>query len=1259
MEADQSFYKQISIELEQALTHSLRFESRSKEMQLLQDYMKGEHQRKWGLKNQPLFIVGQPGVGKTALLCHAGFRFKQQVEGSCVIYRFVGSSLHRLNPSQLLDGICRQLCLVTGYQVDQKGPDLTSGSSAQTELVVKLLQYASAEEPIAVLVDAVDDLESYLGFAEALSWLPKRLPDHSSLLLSLRSSSKECFDALSDLYSGEAFLRLEPLKSADASTLISKHLQVRNKDLHPDQFEAIKNAVQNFEGGVQKALSCIPLYVTLCIEASSELRSFDSHVEARRGKRLVADFIAAVFFARDGLTRAELTDILSLCSDSMEEYFGSFGPDVPTLPAMQTFLLQRDLRAFLRDFWVGDVTSIKVKDYLVSEFVAKRYNLRSLDVADVFHEIEYAYFSGLQAHGESEKLSKQDALAEDQSMLSCQPIIFQRVGDNYIVNVRKLRELPYHICSVGGLLGFGIDPIERATKYTKSTQSMLKTRDGEKRFEREICNLPFIHAACTSNLINQLCDDLMIGSILYPGNVCIASYFDFVLENQCLLQAEPLQTFQCAVNSSSAYAADQFAKQAKAILEPTGPEPSIVPDVWLEVANKTESVAALLRTQLEHHTGIFSVAYSQGDDLLMMGGADGLVRLQDHKTGKVAREMECHGEAILHCCWSSDNSRLLTTSADFTACVWNTRSGALDVRLEGHQGEVLDGMFYHQDRVITASGDCTMRRWNVVTGQAEASFVGHESAVTVCVLMERADVIASGSYDKSVRIWSAKSGEQTHKLSEHAGVIYDLAYSESRNLLVSCSSDNTIKLWDLHQYVELETMSFHDSAIFCCEFDAQGETLAMGSVDGTLFHLDLDSQDLALNLGNISSTICGIAFCTTRKLISVATADGKVLLYDPSIANGIALQTTITHSTQIVHVEISHDGKNLISLAADGSVHVRVLDWNAETLIVHQLCDSREPAAACRFSPDGEYIATEHKFGLLIWQSSTCRLIGRMVHVYGTSEIVFPEMLDWEVRDETNHSYFMPMLARLDEQTSVSDEQLDLVISSEIDEEVNKLLEAPREEASEQDAAAPELTEGPLAEGATLQTEVKTQIDQTSPDNESSAGSEDGQGLWRYAMLLQEIEQRDATEVMEEDTDLEGSAPEKKDPDVEGGERASELADGIDDDDQASEEVEEGGASGSDAGEVRVSRCRCDPVAARRRWVDFDVQLTDESISWALFLLDALQKASDPASELFLMQRRILFHMRRAHVLTKHLALGMHGIPSINVLVRVVTNRSL
>jgi WD40 repeat protein len=146
--------------------------------------------------------------------------------------------------------------------------------------------------------------------------------------------------------------------------------------------------------------------------------------------------------------------------------------------------------------------------------------------------------------------------------------------------------------------------------------------------------------------------------------------------------------------------------------------------------------------------------------------------------------------------WSSDGTRVITSSQDTTARIWDAQTGAHLVVLEGHEDWVHAASFSSQATcVVTGSFDKTIRLWDAQTGR-QLLVIRRDIAdfwVLAVVFSPDDTQVASGSFDGIVRVWDVLTGDEIAALSGHVHAVTGVTYLDGR--LYSRSIDHTIFSW--------------------------------------------------------------------------------------------------------------------------------------------------------------------------------------------------------------------------------------------------------------------------------------------------------------------------------------------------------------------------------------------------------------------------------------------------------------------------------
>lgn len=264
----------------------------------------------------PLVLVGESGVGKSALLANWGLGFKEKHPDVKVIMHFSGASTLSGDWAFMLRRIMEELkdC------INLEG-EIPEDPNALRRVFPDWLIQASRKKKIVLILDALNQLEDRQG-AQELTWLPRSLPENVGMILSTLPG--KTLDEATER--GYKFLQVEPLTRQECELFVHKFLAQYSKQLNSQQLNTI---VDNPKLSNPLALKIMldelrqfGIYEKLD-ETIQQFLSADSIKEmlklvfARCEKdyqvdclTLVKDALCCIWAARQGLSEAELLDLL-------------------------------------------------------------------------------------------------------------------------------------------------------------------------------------------------------------------------------------------------------------------------------------------------------------------------------------------------------------------------------------------------------------------------------------------------------------------------------------------------------------------------------------------------------------------------------------------------------------------------------------------------------------------------------------------------------------------------------------------------------------------------------------------------------------------------------------------------------------------------------------------------------------------------------------------------------------------------------------
>ncbi len=352
----------------------------------------------------------------------------------------------------------------------------------------------------------------------------------------------------------------------------------------------------------------------------------------------------------------------------------------------------------------------------------------------------------------------------------------------------------------------------------------------------------------------------------------------------------------------------------------------------------------------------------------------------------------------------SPDGRLIASSGSYSqATVWHATTGETTGPTLHHDTSLRLGQVTFapgDNRLLTLSFNNTLRLWAGESGQLLNASIGHQIGISMARWDRAGRRIVTAGFDGTARIWDAANGEVIEPWLRHGRYVVDAAFSPVDDQLVTATQDGAIRLWQFNRHSAPQALPLVDKVNVACAHPDRS-LLAVGNGNGVL-------QVVALEPGNPFRLelrhprgVRAAAFDPIGARLATATVDGRVHLWNLTSGEKIAVSepspapvyrlafgrdgqrlatlSQLSHANRHIqlwrweanaltaeslgissnglpnHVEISPDGRSLLTSTAEGTI--RVWPVGSGQTGVHTMNLGTESAAA-HFSPDGRLVAT-------------------------------------------------------------------------------------------------------------------------------------------------------------------------------------------------------------------------------------------------------------------------------------------------------------
>ncbi len=353
---------------------------------------------------------------------------------------------------------------------------------------------------------------------------------------------------------------------------------------------------------------------------------------------------------------------------------------------------------------------------------------------------------------------------------------------------------------------------------------------------------------------------------------------------------------------------------------------------------------------LRAHAGtVLAFAFSRDGQKLASSSTDRTIRVWQSATGAEKSSpivLESPGVALA---WSSDGRYLACGSEDYGVRLHSMRGRPASILLKGHESPVTDVQFSSDSsRIATSSRSKGLSVWKLP--KPAPALLDHRSNVLVLRYASGGrEIVSAGLGDQGACLWNIASGTCQTRLPIPIDRVRAMAISPDGKWLALGGYGGKIFLWDLVQRVPTRVMDAHEQEVRALSFSPEGKLLVSASLDQTVRVWDVASGRQLRSIKS-AAALNTIAFAGPERLVTGNRA-GMLELF--SVENGARQDTIQAHSDWIMEVAVAKDV--LVSVGADRTISLR----NArDGLAIATLRTRAGRVLSVDVSPDGQMVAT-------------------------------------------------------------------------------------------------------------------------------------------------------------------------------------------------------------------------------------------------------------------------------------------------------------
>jgi len=420
-----------------------------------------------------------------------------------------------------------------------------------------------------------------------------------------------------------------------------------------------------------------------------------------------------------------------------------------------------------------------------------------------------------------------------------------------------------------------------------------------------------------------------------------------------------------------------------------------------EKLNRTRLASLLDQSpKLAHlwwHTNELSDAqFNKDGTLVVVGTRYRKARVYDIATGKELGASFGPARAIETASFDpTDESRVLIASQDWTASMWNWKTGERYFAITNRGYNALAARFNHKgDLFVIGWGDGVARVYATRTHELIRAFAGHADAVHYATFSHNDEYLVTCGRDNIAVVWRVADGQKAAPPLTHRSWVTSAAFGPNDEMLVTGSADKFASVWDWRTGHRLVPKLEHRDGITSVDISPDGALILTTSWDWTarLWHASSGKPFGGSPLLRHSGKLTRGGFAPDGRRFSTVSFDGTSRIWDlagmrltPTVLNGLIsesgnrllvatndklqvlnLQTEqpvacISPSGRLLDSDISANGRLVLSISSDEQARSLSVFNAASGQLMSSLPCFSNSLAKVRLSDDGSMLASWSK----------------------------------------------------------------------------------------------------------------------------------------------------------------------------------------------------------------------------------------------------------------------------------------------------------
>ncbi len=394
-----------------------------------------------------------------------------------------------------------------------------------------------------------------------------------------------------------------------------------------------------------------------------------------------------------------------------------------------------------------------------------------------------------------------------------------------------------------------------------------------------------------------------------------------------------------------------------------------------------------------HHIDIYKIDIETGKLLTKIKGYDDYLNWVG---GREKRKYDGHLSSITETCLSSDGRFIYSASTDHTIRMWDYQTGKSVKTFRSYSPKIEQVAVSSDGNSIALACDQILRLWDLSSLNIVRLFKGHSGShdiVRAVAISPDNNYLLSAGDDEKIKYWDINTGIEKFSINKaHDFWITNIKFSSDGRYAYSGANDiyAVVKKWDLRtkqtvaSYKGTSAKSYETCIskdekylVSACSYNKDALTNSKSKTTGIIDIWDLATGERIKTLRDHKQEVFSVDISPDGKYIISGSNDWTIKLWD--FESGKVIKTFDNHKYTVTQVRFFDNAKKAVSASRDKTIRIWDIEKGETTKILRGHSNT---IVSLSFSPDEKYLISAAYDGTIkIWDIENGKLLSTLIEV--------------------------------------------------------------------------------------------------------------------------------------------------------------------------------------------------------------------------------------------------------------------------------------